>query len=128
MSHDSHLCLTHSSIYAVCIDAKYLDIQKILRKTSVYVSINSASHFYVCKPEYHSYCSDCFLCCVQVMYFTAVFPYLVLTCLLVRAATLEGAVEGVKFYIVPQWEKLLTMTVCIYIIILNHKIKYSHND
>ncbi len=46
------------------------------------------------------------------MYFTATFPYVVLLCLLIRAATLPGAIDGVKFYVIPQWEKLLDMKVC----------------
>ena len=42
----------------------------------------------------------------QVVYFTAIFPYLVLFILLVRGATLEGAGEGVLFYLKPDFTRL----------------------
>lgn len=42
----------------------------------------------------------------QVMHFAAPFPYLVLLVLLIRGVTLPGAGNGIKFYIVPKWEKL----------------------
>ncbi|KAL5109613.1 Sodium and chloride-dependent glycine transporter 1 [Taenia crassiceps] len=42
----------------------------------------------------------------KVSYFTAIFPYIMLTILLVRAATLEGSLEGVKYYITPDFSRL----------------------
>ncbi|KAJ2952014.1 hypothetical protein O0L34_g4274 [Tuta absoluta] len=43
----------------------------------------------------------------KVVYFTALFPYVMLTALLIRGATLDGALDGVKFYLQPDWDVLL---------------------
>ena len=40
------------------------------------------------------------------MYFTATAPYILMTILLVRGVTLPGAIEGVKFYLIPDWKRL----------------------
>ncbi|CAG5131873.1 unnamed protein product, partial [Candidula unifasciata] len=47
----------------------------------------------------------------RVVYVTATFPYFVLVILLIRGVTLPGANEGIKFYVIPKWEKLQDVRV-----------------
>ncbi|XP_023222444.1 sodium- and chloride-dependent glycine transporter 2-like isoform X1 [Centruroides sculpturatus] len=47
----------------------------------------------------------------KVVYFTATFPYVVLISLLIYGATLDGAIDGIYFFFVPKWEKLLDVQV-----------------
>jgi SNF family Na+-dependent transporter len=47
----------------------------------------------------------------KVVYFTALFPYVILTALLIRGVTLEGAYEGISFYITPDWSRLASPSV-----------------
>jgi len=47
----------------------------------------------------------------KIMYFTATFPYVMLTALLVRGVTLPGASIGLRYYLEPKWDKMLDYTV-----------------
>ncbi len=48
---------------------------------------------------------------MQVVYFTATFPYAVLTILLIRGVTLPGSADGILYYIKPDFNKLLEAKV-----------------
>ncbi|XP_046428317.1 sodium-dependent nutrient amino acid transporter 1-like [Neodiprion fabricii] len=43
----------------------------------------------------------------KASYFLAIFPYVIMIALLIRASTLDGAGNGILFFITPDWEKIL---------------------
>ncbi|XP_017884157.1 sodium- and chloride-dependent GABA transporter 1-like [Ceratina calcarata] len=44
----------------------------------------------------------------KIIWFSALFPYVVLFILLGRAVTLEGSYRGLLYYVTPRWEELLS--------------------
>lgn len=42
----------------------------------------------------------------KAVYFLAIFPYVVMLALLIRAVTLEGAADGILFFVTPKWDML----------------------
>ncbi|XP_050737436.1 sodium-dependent nutrient amino acid transporter 1-like [Eriocheir sinensis] len=47
----------------------------------------------------------------KVAYFTALFPYVLLVSLMIHGALLPGAVDGMLYFITPQWTRLLDSQV-----------------
>lgn len=47
----------------------------------------------------------------KAAYVLALFPYVVMFILLIRAVTLPGAYDGVMYFLTPQWDKLLEPVV-----------------
>ena len=47
----------------------------------------------------------------KVVYFTATVPYLLLFAFLIRAVTLEGAMDGILYLLSPRWCKMLDSKV-----------------
>ena len=48
---------------------------------------------------------------IQVVYFTAVFPYVIMFILFVRGVTLPGAWTGIRYYLIPDMSRLADITV-----------------
>ncbi|XP_055372752.1 sodium-dependent nutrient amino acid transporter 1-like [Condylostylus longicornis] len=47
----------------------------------------------------------------KASYFLAIFPYIVLIILLIRAVTLPGSIDGIVYFIKPQWDQILSPKV-----------------
>lgn len=69
-------------------------------------------------PSHVSYCLSMSFS-PQVVYFTALFPYVVLIVLLAHGVTLPGALDGIVFYLKPNWSKLAEAQVRDYMKLYN---------
>ncbi|CAB3370461.1 Hypothetical predicted protein [Cloeon dipterum] len=49
----------------------------------------------------------------KIIWFTALFPYVIMLILLARAVTLEGAYNGLVYFVKPDWSKLSSATAWI---------------
>ena len=63
---------------------------------------------------------------LQVVYFTATFPYVVLVILLIRGITLPGAFDGIMYFITPKWEKLIDAKVDISVLCLDTSVLWLY--
>lgn len=65
----------------------------------------------------------------QVAYFTATFPYILLSILLVRGLTLPGAIDGVIFYLKPDITKILQSQVAdVTLIVFHYALQSASSD
>ena len=47
----------------------------------------------------------------KAVYFTAIFPYIILTVLLGFGLSLDGAMDGIHYYITPRLDRLMDVQV-----------------
>lgn len=47
----------------------------------------------------------------KASYFLALFPYVILVAMLIRSVTLDGAADGILYFVKPRWEKLADANV-----------------
>ena len=59
---------------------------------------------------------------MQILWFSAMFPYAVLSILFVKAVSLEGAADGIGYLFTPKWELLKEPQVWIGELSLCHEM------
>jgi len=47
----------------------------------------------------------------KMVWVTCTMPYVILTVLLIKGLTLEGSGEGLKYLLIPKWEKVADISV-----------------
>lgn len=61
----------------------------------------------------------------KASYFLALFPYIIMGVLLVRAVTLPGSVNGILYFLTPQWNELLNPRVKMLQYLVRYNKKYQ---
>ena len=62
---------------------------------------------------------DLFHVVFQVVYFSSIFPYVLLTIMLIRGVTLPNAAEGIQYYLNPDFERLADAKVYNQLLYMN---------
>lgn len=62
----------------------------------------------------------------KASYFLALFPYAIIGILLIRAITLDGAWNGIIYFIKPRWDKILEPDVRFLVYLSNRMVKNFH--
>lgn len=62
----------------------------------------------------------------KASYFLAMFPYVIMITLLIRAVTLEGATKGILYFITPQWHELSNPKVILIEYFFLHFYNFNH--
>lgn len=52
----------------------------------------------------------------KAVWITALFPYFVIFVLLIRGTTLDGAADGIRFYLSPKWDRLYSINVNLHML------------
>ena len=59
----------------------------------------------------------------KAVWITALFPYFVIFVLLIRGTTLDGAADGIRFYLSPKWDRLYSINVNLHMLSFLHHHK-----
>ena len=69
------------------------------------------------------FCND-FSIFKKVVYITALLPYVFLFTLLIRGLFLPGAMEGISYYLKPDWKKLAQFQVSLFFLFIQIELKF----
>uniref|UniRef100_A0A668A5E4 Transporter n=1 Tax=Myripristis murdjan TaxID=586833 RepID=A0A668A5E4_9TELE len=107
---DSNWSFLHNTTPSGDYTDDYFDVIRVLRMTDQMSLINVHWQVAACLLVAWIMCYFCVWKGVKstgkVAYFTATFPYLLLFILFIRAVTLPGAADGLKYYLMPDFSRI----------------------